>query len=526
MSKFMGKMAVLGALLGVILPMASLADMGDVNQILDTDPMVMDLVNQELVDLADLGMENPGILQTNPFYFMKNFRWSTQRTFTFNYLKKAELELDIMTQKAAELKRLIEISPNNSEGINSALDAYRGSADNLKSYLKGLKDGNGAGSLEEKLIDQGIKQIRILNELKNKNDFRADEKLENIQIALSEAVILLAEKVDSPLRLYFKIENILNKQKGGLFRNVVLVEALNYLEEKSSSNAGIFAALKENLLIDQLAKIDAENLAPVLPGVFSLLPGDLAGRIKVLDELKERVNDMDLKSELNVIRQNLLDLGIKQREIGKLEAMKLISESGRLSGILENKLSSFKKSNLLNTLFSRAKFNLKQAQESFDGNQYGAAFGQASLSFSASQNALSQLARFENFNNENLLSRDLKNLKGMYDNLIISTNASGLNSNNSSKLFELLVKSEKALAKVSDLQNKNGNLDSIAPALRDAKYLIFKSNQVTNSLLAMLEKSAKEKRAGQSFIERVLPLNQAKEKEIKKEVIDEMEKGN
>lgn len=500
MSKYTGKLAVLGALLGVILPVASLAA-EPVSSQPKPDFGVLELVKKESLDLADIGVENPGLLQSNPFYFMKNFRRSTQRTLTFSYLKKAELELDILAQKLAELKRVKEINLD-LEGFNVALDNYGSNVENLKIYSRGLTNDE----FLDKLTARILIQLRVLNELKAKEDFRLNEKLENLQNGLSEVTVSIFANID-PSNLYKRLEKALNGQKGGLFKELVLAEALDKLSEKSSNDLDreFLAAAKENLLIAQIAKIDSMNLAPVLPGVFSLLPGNVAGRIKVLDELKERAGDSDLKNELNVIRQNLLDLAINQREIGKIEAGKLISEAESLVGALERVSANLKKSASFGTLLSRAKFNLKQAQDSFDGNQYGAAFGQASLSLAASKNALAYLAIFENLaNGNNLLSETINSLKSFYDQLTELANKNNLTAENSAELSGLLMASEKALAKVVDLENKNGNPDAIVQALRDAKHLIYKSSQTLASLTEAMGKAAKEKRASQPLLKRVL----------------------
>ena len=65
---------------------------------------VQDLLDREEVSLEDFGVETPGLLSSNPFYFMKNLRRSTQRVFVFSSTKKAEIELGILDEKAAELK--------------------------------------------------------------------------------------------------------------------------------------------------------------------------------------------------------------------------------------------------------------------------------------------------------------------------------------------------------------------------------------------------------------------------------------
>src|SRR3989338_8115513 len=78
----------------------------------------------EEITTADLGVENPGLLPTNPFYFFKEWGRGIKMFFTFNKVSKAGYELEITNQKAAELKKVQEVEPNDIEALNKALDNY------------------------------------------------------------------------------------------------------------------------------------------------------------------------------------------------------------------------------------------------------------------------------------------------------------------------------------------------------------------------------------------------------------------
>ena len=90
--KFAAKTMLVGLIL--VLPLALSLPNGLVfaqeviNQ--DSGSLVKKLVADELLTLEDLGIENPGILISNPFYFIKKFRRSTWRIFTFSQLKRAD----------------------------------------------------------------------------------------------------------------------------------------------------------------------------------------------------------------------------------------------------------------------------------------------------------------------------------------------------------------------------------------------------------------------------------------------------
>src|SRR3990167_11007107 len=64
------------------------------------------------ITTQDLEVEDPGMLPTSPFYFLKNWTRTIKRTITFDQTKKAELELEIINQQAAEIKKEEEIAPD------------------------------------------------------------------------------------------------------------------------------------------------------------------------------------------------------------------------------------------------------------------------------------------------------------------------------------------------------------------------------------------------------------------------------
>src|SRR3989338_1352335 len=68
----------------------------------------------------DLGVPDPGVLPTSPFYFVKEWRRGITRLFTFNPIKKAELELTILNEKAAEAQEVEETSDRKSTRLNSS----------------------------------------------------------------------------------------------------------------------------------------------------------------------------------------------------------------------------------------------------------------------------------------------------------------------------------------------------------------------------------------------------------------------
>jgi len=110
------------------------------------------LAYSPLVSASVIESEPVGILPTNPFYFVKKIGWSFKRVFTFDPIKKVNLELQVLEKTASEIKKIKEIgfeeeavikavriySENFSKLINKMGELYA-DTDNLNnSEVKGL----------------------------------------------------------------------------------------------------------------------------------------------------------------------------------------------------------------------------------------------------------------------------------------------------------------------------------------------------------------------------------------------------
>jgi len=96
-------------------------------------------LEEEAISAADLGVAEPTVLPTSPFYFLKTFTRAVQNVFTFNPVKKAELELRIADEKLIEAKKLAEASPEHTAALERAIENYQTSADRLESRIERLR---------------------------------------------------------------------------------------------------------------------------------------------------------------------------------------------------------------------------------------------------------------------------------------------------------------------------------------------------------------------------------------------------
>src|SRR3989344_1606615 len=95
---------------------------------------------EETITIKDLGISDTGILPSSPFFFFKELGRGLQSFVTFNPVSKAELELKFTNEKAAEVKKISETQPQNTEAIQRALENYKESQENLRSRFEKLAE--------------------------------------------------------------------------------------------------------------------------------------------------------------------------------------------------------------------------------------------------------------------------------------------------------------------------------------------------------------------------------------------------
>jgi len=177
----------------------------------------------------------------------------------------------------------------------------------------------------------------------------------------------------------------------------------------------------------------------------------------------------ELKSELNILRQRLLEKVEETNGIGAPEAAQSISAARELLAEVEGKIaeSQIAVSSAIRQLVERAKFNLSQAEVFYDEENYGSAFGQATAASAAAKNAWLQLA-----STAVTRAHDLDSLKQKYDQLIVVANDAGLVAENSPELFKLLNEAEKKIVSVARLIESKARPEAIANAIRNVKMLL------------------------------------------------------
>ncbi len=424
--------------------------------------------------------QSVGLLPTNPFYFIKEWSRGVRRALTFDAVKKANWELDVLQSKLGELKKLESINPDNVTGLNIAAKRY---LQGLKSligrlqYLRGISQNAELEKFLDKLADRILFHQLIFDglEIVFANSEELSESIALIKKSLADLVGVIVSQIESAAefssRLQLAIERLTPK-----FSGLAIIEAIDAWEQElSSQDRQELLQLKEELLLDFTGRLEAIALVSGVQGLPDLvgLAGDPLRRLAVLDEVRELVLNPDLKSQLNVVRQRFLS----QSQIISSLDLKTVEEAIAFAEALVQELEKFISDteggvpNSVKQILERSKFNLSQAKALLEKENYGNAFGQAIAASAAAKNGLSQVSA-----SLDELHSELKTLASRYDQLFRKAGDFNLTKDNSPELFKLFIEAEKRIAETSRLINAGAGADRLAVPIRTIKLLLATIN--------------------------------------------------
>src|SRR3989344_3236085 len=190
---------------------------------------------------VDLGVENVGLFPSNPFYFLKEWGRGVRKFFIANAVRKAELELEIVNEKAAELEKLAAIAPNNKTGIAGALNNYSIAAANLTARLDSFTETT-ANPDVARLVNAVVRRALLHQHLfdtlipKFYKDAEILGALDSANRGLTEALAKLVSGVDDPAEFRIRVATLANSGAGA-WRSLPAIELAQQISALTSGSA-------------------------------------------------------------------------------------------------------------------------------------------------------------------------------------------------------------------------------------------------------------------------------------------------
>ncbi len=432
---------------------------------------------------VDLGVQSTGLLPSNPFYFLKEWGRGFRKLLVPGAVRKAELELLVLNEKAAELQKLEEITGGNSEALAKAVQSYKEGLERLLENLKNVKETSANPSVDrlaENLISRSVRHFRLLEDLSAKlaDGDELVDVIEGVLARLAEALAVVPDQLDDSEKFQQRFQVVVKDWKDS-FRELRGAEIADRLEDLLSGEARSSAAfLRENLLLQFSGRLEGSALAGEGLGDLSAVPGDKLRRLKMIDEVREKVLNPELRNELNILRQKILREATESLGIGEEEAERAIEEAVKLLREVEAKVAARPLvKNSIKELVERAKFNIAQAEKFLEEENFGGAFGQATAAKAALKNVWNQLTP-ESLDAKAALER----AQAEYDRLREAIGEAGILKEENPKIFSLLAEAERRIIELAKLVERGGVSEAISASSRTITLLLSTIEQLLNIL--------------------------------------------
>jgi hypothetical protein len=244
------------------------------------------LLNQE---------KEPKLLPTGPFYFLKEWGRGIRMFFTFDPIAKAEFELKITNEKAAELAAIVEKEPQNEKAIEKALANYQKSRERLSQRLESLKETSqnpNVDKLLDKVVDQEIKHIEVFDGLP---PLRTASKLARV-IADAPNGRIVAKK-DDPEKFAQRVKSAIERLPERELKSLRAIEVIDRISENLKPEAvGQLIKVRQEYsekLVDEINKLSeskGEEVKTEIISTIKSLPGDPVKHLMILEEIEQNAN--------------------------------------------------------------------------------------------------------------------------------------------------------------------------------------------------------------------------------------------
>lgn len=432
------------------------------------------------VSLSDLGVPNPGLLPTNPFYFVKEWGRALIQLITSDPVKKAQLELDVVTEKAAELERVVDLNPTNADALGRALDNYESGVEGITSNLEGIDmSAENAGQLMSDIASQALKYQELLEELKTSHADAAD-KIETVQTKIDVLMQELAAKDTAPGKFRDLLDNAINSQRDDLGRELKALPFLDRLSE-SSDNPDVRSEVeqvKDDEILRFEGRFGADGLAPdAVAKILGQLPMTDQAKLKVIDDLRDYVNNAAIGAKLDAARADIVDKLSSGSEVTAGNAQNLIDRVNKLvadaEGTIQAQGAGYKLPQDIKSLMDNAKSLLDKANSDLQAERYGSAFGEANAALHTITNAI------RNLSPEGSSIQSVADLSDELANLMKSADKQGLIKDSNPKLFALFDQIQTVLSG----KPSAADLQGIEVMIAEAKTALERASDGLPSLL-------------------------------------------
>ncbi|MEK7593287.1 MAG: DUF5667 domain-containing protein, partial [Patescibacteria group bacterium] len=355
------------------------------------------------ITAEDLEVEDPGMLPTSPFYFLKNWTRGIRRVVTLDPTKKAELELEIINQQAAEIKKVEEIAPDRISSISKAIGNYQNNVERLKTRLEAIGETSQNPNIDkmmDKLVDRSIKHQELFDGLKQKFEGREDliQGLESAGQAVGNVMAVVPRQFDRPEAFQERLERVIEKRPDNLFKELRATEIIdrmddNLTEEQKEAVQKTKDAFMEKFEERINALKESDKISVLSSEILNRLPGDEFHRMKIFEEMGQGTDSASFRKRIEAVGDKM-ETSVENLTKEKVEAT--INEAASAISKLEEKIAASSavpeyRLKIAKDHLVKAKANLDEAKQKNSTENWREAFGKATSALVIANNGLRAL---------------------------------------------------------------------------------------------------------------------------------------
>jgi len=259
------------------------------------------------VSAEELGIKEPRLLPDNPFYFFKEWGRKIRTFFTFNPVKRLELESRFANEKLIELKKLAE-KKKDPEILKKGIEKYKKTIEEIPKKAERIKERTKERArikgFLEKYIHQQVLHQKILERLEEQVPQEVFEKIKETREKHLERFKDVMLKLEERDKIPEKLKEAIEKEGKSRFKEFKQLELLEKIREKMPEDLKEKIIEKEGEILEKF-KEKLKNLPEEAQEKFQKYIEEIGGnkekQLEIIEGLKEELE------ENPVIKEKLLE---------------------------------------------------------------------------------------------------------------------------------------------------------------------------------------------------------------------------
>ncbi|MBL7053778.1 hypothetical protein ISS06_01060 [Patescibacteria group bacterium] len=312
----------------------------------------VEVVQDQNITADILGIKKQKILPTSRLYTFKNFWRGTRTAFTFNPIKKANLQLRYANEQLIEAKKMAN-KEDNHELVIKSITKYNEQIANASDVIKkaSKQDIDKVLEFEDKIIKNSFQHQNLIEGIANKLKPVMTERIIKLKENGIKHLAKTIENSVEPEKIEGKINLMIKNQTASEFKNFKNLEILKAIEDKMPEERKIIIKNIQKKTLEKLGN-DLEKMEQSQRERFNqyikYTGGDKIQHLKIIDDINHLEVPENIRQEMakakeqaiEQIEEKIKKLETKEHkqeffrhlEEGRMEDLRIVKE-------LENNLS-------------------------------------------------------------------------------------------------------------------------------------------------------------------------------------------